>query len=563
MKTKLFVSAAFLVTMGASAQTLQDAINKTENERYEAAAADFRALIQKEAAKGENYFFFGENYFKNNDLDSALLWYKKGAEVNATSPLNYVGIGKVYLWQGNEGEANTNLFKAKTLGAKNAITMFKLGEAYTNAPKLKNLPEAINLINAGIKLDSKNPEGYILLGDALLEQNPTEGGPAITQYEKAYGLDKKSVKAILRIGKLYKRGRSYDLALNKYKEAEAIDAMFAPAYREKAELYHLAGQHSKAIENYKKYLELNNSLSARDRYASFLFLNKQYSEAVTEIEEIQKKDANSPYLYRILSYAYYEMGDKTDKEAYNKGLNALNTFFSKTEGKNFKYILDDYKYKGLLLSKTGKDSLGVIEIEKAIQMDAENSGDLYGEMAKIHVKAKKWMKAVEAYDKKAQMSKNGLTGQDNFDLGRAYFFMGGNVMKEASALKDAAAKSAKEGEAKALFVKSDTAFARLTKASPTFPAGYFWRGKANVQLDPKNETWAAKPHYEKGLELVKPEERGNASFKNNVIEACEYLGYHFLKNNDNAKAKEYFTIINTLDPNNKKAKDFFASPAGK
>jgi hypothetical protein len=136
-------------------------------------------------------------------------------------------------------------------------------------------------------------------------------------------------------------------------------------------------------------------------------------------------------------------------------------------------------------------------------------------------------------------------------------------MKDASTLKDATQKSAKESEAKNMFVKADTAFARLTKASPTFPAGYFWRGKANVQLDPKNETWAAKPHYEKGLELVKPEERGNASFKNNVIEACEYLGYHYLKNNDNTKAKEYFTIISGIDPNNKKAKDFFASPAGK
>ena len=63
MKTKFFASAALLATINLSGQTLQDAINKTENERYEAAAADFRALIAKEAAKGENYFFFGENYF--------------------------------------------------------------------------------------------------------------------------------------------------------------------------------------------------------------------------------------------------------------------------------------------------------------------------------------------------------------------------------------------------------------------------------------------------------------------------------------------------------------------
>ena len=57
----------------ANAQTLQDAITKTENERFEAAAADFRSLISKDATKGDTYFYFGENYFKNDNLDSAMI----------------------------------------------------------------------------------------------------------------------------------------------------------------------------------------------------------------------------------------------------------------------------------------------------------------------------------------------------------------------------------------------------------------------------------------------------------------------------------------------------------
>jgi hypothetical protein len=60
---------------------------------------------------------------------------------------------------------------------------------------------------------------------------------------------------------------------------------------------------------------------------------------------------------------------------------------------------------------------------------------------------------------------------------------------------------------------------------------------------------------------VKPEERAWA--KTNVIEACEYLGYYYLTVKDNTKAKEYFTIIKDLDPNNKKQIEFFKSPAGK
>ena len=111
------------------------------------------------------------------------------------------------------------------------------------------------------------------------------------------------------------------------------------------------------------------------------------------------------------------------------------------------------------------------------------------------------------------------------------------------------------------FVKADTCFSRLCQLSPTFATAYFWRAKANTQQDLKNEKWLAKPHYEKALTLVKPEER--VGVKLNVIEACEYLGYYYLVMKDNVKAKEYFTIIKELDPSNKKQVDFFKSPAGK
>ena len=533
------------ISVNGVAQTLQEAITKTDNERFEAASADFKSLVAKEPTKGDNYFYFGENYFKNDNLDSALIMYKKGTEVSPMYPLNHIGIGKVYLFQGKEADANTNLFKGKTLAEDKtnkpvkALSYLKLAEAYTKAPMYKNLPEAMKLITEASKLDGKNSEVYLLWGDALLEQNPTDGGPAIKQYDKAFELDKKNVRAVTRKGKLYERGRNYTEALKYYKDAEAIDDKFAPAYREKAEIYMKATRYKEAIESYKKYLELNNSESARVRFAYALYLAKQYQDAVTEIEQIVAKDANqSPYLYRVLGYSYYEITDKTDKEAFKKGINAMNTFFEKSAGKDFKYIPDDYKYKGLLMSKTGQDSLGVIEIEKAIKLDSVANCELWGDIGKIWVKAKRYEKAIAAYNNKAKCTK-GLTGQDNYDLGRAYYY----------GPKD--------------MVKADTCFSKLTKASPTYPIGFFWRGKANLQLDPKNEKWLAKPHFEAALALVKVEERSTASYKVNVIEACEYLGYYFLKQKDNAKAKEYFGIVRDLDPNNKKAKDFFASPEGK
>ena len=551
MKKITLISASFILASSTFAQTLQDAITKTDNERYAAAASDFRALIAKEANKGDNYFYYGENFFKKGDLDSANMYYQKGAELNATYPLNYVGLGKVLWYKGNTADAKTQFFKASELGLKkNTEVMRKTAETYIEAEN-KSLDEAMALLNAAIKIEPKNAENYLLMGDALLEKNPTEGGPAIKQYDKFSELNPKSPKGILRAGKLYQRGRNYQLALDLYKKAQDLDPTYAPAYREKAELYNLAGQKANAVESYKKYLELNNSDEARIRYAGFLVINKQYAESITESEKTQNAGSKDMYLDRYLGYSYAELGNKTDTAAYTKGLKAINRFFEKA-GSNFKYSAVDYKYKGILLAKTGKDSLGILEMEKAAQVDPKLANEVTREIAKSYMKAKKYNKAVDTYNRIMNGDPKNLNAQDWYEFGRAYYYDGGAKQREK-----------KDVEALDLFVKADTCFSKLTQISPAYAIAYFWRGKANVQQDVKDEKGLAKPHYEKAISLVKPEEK--ALVKQNLIEAYLYLGSHFAfsKEKDLAKAKEYFNLVKELDPANKPANDFFKSPAGK
>ncbi|MEO6304977.1 MAG: hypothetical protein ABIP51_17580, partial [Bacteroidia bacterium] len=519
---KTIILSAMTLTGFLNAQTLQEAVAKTENERFAAASADFRALIKKDPTKGENYFYYGENFFKDDQVDSANIFYNKGIEANATYPLNYTGLGKVLLAKGNLADAKTQLYKGVALGAnKNAELLRKTAEAWL-ATDTKNPDEALLQINAAIKLEPKNPENYIILGDAQLEKNPTDGSGPIKSYKQATTLNPKNAKGILREGKLYQRGRNYQLAIDKYKEAVAIDPTFAPAYRELAEVYSLYQQHTKAIENWKKYLELNNSDEARYRFMSSLFSNKQYPEAITEYEGLKKQGFKNLYLERLAGYSYYETGNKTDPEAYNKGLNSIENFFQMA-GPNFKYLYNDYKYKGLLLSKLGKDSLGLLEMEKAIVLDPAASGELNTDIANIYYKAKKYDMTIKAFERKMNGDVKNLTNNDFFSLGRAYYFSGGNIQREAAGIKDAKQKEKKEAEAKPFFISADSAFSQLTRLSPTWAVGYFWRGKANVQLDPTNEKALAKPHFEKAISLVKPEEKTTPTYKNNMIEALEYL----------------------------------------
>lgn len=555
---KTIVAGLLGLTGLLSAQTLPEAIKKTDNENFDAAAADFRQLIAKDPAKGEYYFYYGENYFKSDDVDSANVLYQKGVELNATNPLNYVGLGKVLLAKGNLADAKAQFYKAATLGgAKNTEVMRRTAEAWL-ATDNKNADEALALAANAVKIESKNPENHLILGDAQLEKNPTDGGVPIKSYKMATTLNPKSTKGILREGKLYQRGRNYQLALEKYKEALAIDATFAPAYREIAELYYLAGQPAKSIENWKKYLELNNSDKARYRFMTALFANKQYAEAVAEYEGLKKSGFKNMYLERIAGYSYAEAGNK-DTSAYAKGVKAMNSFFEMA-GPSFKYKAADYKYKGLLLLRSGKDSLSKLEMDKAIALDPSYAGDINSELAANAMKAKKYDEAIMYFMRKMNGDPKNLNNNDYYSLGRAYYYSGGKILNESNGIKDAKLRQKKVEEALPYFVKADSAFLKLTELNPTWPVGFFWRAKANAQLDPENEKWMAKLYYEQGLNLVKPEERSSPSNKNNVIEALEYLGAYYVTTKDKAKADETWNMVKELDPNNVKQKNYFNPP---
>ncbi len=564
MKARLITAAVLFSGLVGFSQTLQESITRTDNENFEIAASQFRSLIAKEPGKGDFYFYYGENFYKSGDIDSANVMYTKGVEVNATNPLNYVGLGKVLLSQGKLNEAKAQFFKATTLGAnKNAEVLRKVAEAWL-ATDSKSPDDALTLINTAIKLEPKNPENYIILGDAQLEKNPTDGSAPVKSYQMATTLNSKSTRGILREGKLYQRGRNYQLALDYYKKAIGIDPSYAPAYREIAELYFLAGQPAKSIENWKKYIELNNSDYAHYRFMSALFANKQYSEAVAEYEMLKKSNFDNLYLERLAAYSYAEMGNKPDTAAYTKGLGAINRFFSKA-GPTFKYIANDYKYKGILLAKSGKDSLGMIEMNKAIGMDSSIAGDVYTTMAGLAVKGKKYDKVALYLEKKAKGSYKNLNANDCFDLGKAYYFLAAAKQKEVNEAREALAKkkkptdspelSAKDEEITSLFSKADSSFKQLSVLNPSWPWAYTWRGRVNASLDPKALKDSTKTYYEKVIALVKPEER-SGTYKANLIEAYEYLGYYYVTKKDDAKAKENWILVKELDPSNEKANNY-------
>jgi tetratricopeptide (TPR) repeat protein len=521
MKTTKLVIALLMAGSSAFAQTLQDAIKLTTNEQFESADAAFKNLINQQPNNGDIYFYYGENFFKNDNTDMANQMYQKGADVNATNPLPYVGLGKVQWYKNQATEAKANFFKATTLAAgKNITVLKKIAEVYISAPT-KNLTDAFTLLAQATKLDPKDPEAYILTGDAFLEQN--NGTKAVEQYEKATSLNPKDIMASLRQGQLYNRAKNFSLALDWYKKAIAVEPSFAPAYREMADIYIRAGRFADAADNMKKYLQLNNDCSAKSKNSGVLNQARMYKESIEAGMEALKCVPVNAFTYRYLAYSMYETGD------YAGGMDNITTFF--TQIAPDKVIPLDYEYRAKLLSKTGKDSLAILDYKKAMELQPDKT-ELNGDIANAYIKMKRYPEAIEAY--KTKMAKNTKpNANDEFGIMRAYYYS-----------KD--------------FINADTAAVHITVQQPDLPLGYYWRAKINSQIDPKNETWKAKEYYEAYIAKVKPEDKEKE--KKNLIEAYRYMAAYYAdkSRNDCPNVKSYMQKVLELDPANADAKKILA-----
>lgn len=568
----IFFTGLIVLGLNGIAQSLKEALALTENENYEQAEIVFKSLMQKGPSVPELYYYFGENFFKRGEPDSALSYYRKGIAAYMLAPINYVGVGKWFLYKSIQDSAGRYFYQAKTLSKdKNAEIARETASAWLET-ETKNPDKAIESATLAIKLDSKNALNYLVYGDALLEKNPTSGTEPIKQYQMASQLNPKSPLGIIREGKLYKRARNYKLALEKYEAAKQIDSTFAPAYSEKAELYFLLAQNAKSVENWKKYLALNNSPYARQRFIGALYNNKQFDEAVSECQKLKSSGITDFRLERIMAYAYEEMGSKANKDIFVLGLQAITNFFNQAP-KTFKFIAKDYRCLGYLLIRNGKDSLGTLEINKALQMDPNLASDTYSRLAKLYADAKQFANSNRYYRLKMNGSWANINLTETYDYGKLLYTWAQQLKKQINDLQIAESQKkpvkgkpqSPPAEINNLTVQflqrlneADSAFSRVAELKPDYTMAYIYKGRVQAYKDEDAKTDAAKWAFEKALSLIKPEEK-TTNFKSYWIEANEYLGYYFEKTGDKVSAKQVFEQIKAIDPANEKA-DRYLNP---
>jgi tetratricopeptide (TPR) repeat protein len=499
------------LSLPSFAQDLKGAIRLTESEQFDAAHKAFDALIAAQPTNGDNYYYYGECWLKQFFVDSmsvtlkdvtdpAILSFKKGTEKDPTNPLNFIGIGRANILLKNYTAAADNFKKAKELMplqgmnykkspipiAKQALAYAKIAEAMLKSPDVKK-EDLLAIIQNAVERDATVPEVYLIKGDVYLKYN--DGSNAIIAYNRANDLDPQSCKAMVKKGQLWVNAKAYTDALGCYKDAIKIDSTFAPAYRERAELYILAGQWENAIKDLQKFLELsNNNTYAKVRYASALFMAKKYDEALQIINDILAVDQSYPVLYRLGAYSYYETGKCTE------GLKYIESFFK--AAKNI--ISSDYSYYGKLLVKCGNDAQAIEKFQKAFEMDSTNY-DLLNDKATAETKIKDYTAAIKTYDIKINAGKATLT--DYYNKGKAQF----NLQQ---------------------WGKADTTFGLVIDKKPDYINAVKYRAQVRAIIDSTSENGLAKTDYEALMKLAL---KDSAKYSKDLATAYDYLRYYYFK----------------------------------
>lgn len=600
-------ACSVLVAFSLQAQDLNSAIQLTKSESYDKAADVYKALIQKEPGNSKNYYYYGENFLLEYYSDtitnslaaatkSAKEMYDKGVSANPNDPLNYVGLAKVAYYLGDDAKANEMRAKAKSflLPYKNlkkisppakdyALTLAKIAESYAK-DGVVDTSIALPLIRQALKIDTKNPEIYLIAGDLYMMVN--DGSNAIKNYNLAQFADPQSSTAAMKIGYVYVKGRALQQAIPNFEEAIRLNPNYAPAYRELGQLYWRAGRLEQSKENFKKYLDLTaGNIPAKTRYVNSLFYAGDYDEVIKNVEDILAVDKSRGYMNRLAGYSYFEK----DNPDYEKALTYMETLFKTVDPSLI--LQKDHHYMARILLKKNQNYTKLLDELNSLKPQLEREKSRLA-TATAPNKPKFQASVDELTGKISNLEKSIAQANKEIDKAFAEFNKAFNFKRtdpnapltsqERSLLNemavnyysfrryDSAAKTwarlidpAKEdnladymqvgrafynGEK---YKSADSVFNIVIKKSPDYLPAHVYLARTYSRMDPDTKLGLAKPKFEKMLSIAAKDSLKNES---EMIEALTYLGYYNMENGNYTLAKDFYNRMISLDPQNKENK---------
>ncbi|MBK8723687.1 MAG: tetratricopeptide repeat protein [Saprospiraceae bacterium] len=521
MKAVRFIIAKSLVLFSmsfAAAQTLEEGVSLLESEKFAESRAIFKSLIAKNPAASEPYYYLGESFYVNDNIDSAKYYFNKGIEMNSKNGFCYAGLGKIQLDR-KEKESDRTLEKAYNYSKKNAKSYVATARAYIDGD-FKNPNRAIEILSP-LTADYKDPAIFETLADAYVILN--DGGKAMTQYQFASDKDKNNPKYYLKRAQIWMNAKVYEEAIKELDNVIALKPNYAPAYKKLIDIYNIQGKYAKVTPLLEKYTNLVGSdLDAKESFAKFLwFQAKNYDKSIEEAKKVLAQDTNRVQMYRFLSMSYFEKGD------FQNAYDNMKKFLDNAGDR--KIYSSDYEYLAKAAEKLNMKDVSATYYLKVVEMDSTRT-DIYDSIAKSYRESKNYKKALDIYNLKLSKVAKPVAND--------YYYIGLNNYYLDQ------------------YIQADSAFAKYCELYPN-TSGYNFRARIAKILDPESKEWKALPFYEKIVELGEKDKDKN---KKNLIESYNYIAaytYNVVK--DVTKAKEIVQKSLDLDPENALAKEMMSN----
>ncbi len=515
---------AILFILGAGVAFGQDAEIKKSKRLIEVdhateAMAPIEAAIKQYPEEADLYYYLGYAQIKNNQLDAAAKSFDAGIAKDPKEAINYAGKGYLSMLQNRPADAKVNLDKALEISkSKKPYVLKAVAEAYLTNAKFAGDAVALLLKAKAIKDDA---EVEILLGKAYLLQN--QAGSAVSAYENAASIEPKNGKPHHEVGLIYSRTNPA-ASQAAFEKAVEVDPEFTHSYDELIDIYYQQKQVDKAIEAAEKFKRLSSDPERNKEKEALIYVMKgDYVKANQIFKEVIVKNPNvRPIIWRF--YIKSLQASKISADSI-ESVNVSNTFLNTAKTEDI--LPRDYAELGKLyiIMKQYPDSLGIAQLEKAVQLDPKNV-DAAQIQAETLFKSRNFKDAIVSY-KRLLTIKSKPSATDQLNLARSY----SGTEQYASA---------------------DTIYTKLVELYPTNSAVAALAAGVKANLDPNSETWLAKPLYEKVIELATADPTKTS--KKDLITSYKYMGsYYAIKEGNLKKGEEYFDKVLAIDPADKQA----------
>jgi tetratricopeptide (TPR) repeat protein len=515
-----------MMSLGATAQTVQDAKKLIYYERYQSASDQLQQIVKAEPANAEAWYLLTRANLQS-DNPAVLQNILSQNTAPKDEPFFQVAYGSYLLNKGNKDSARLYFEKAldKTR-QKNPDILAAIANAHIIA-KAGDAAYAVQLLDKAIDRDKKDPALYTMLGDA--HRKLGNGSEAYKMYTAALDKDKQNAAALYRMGKIFISQKNPEMYLKYFNDVLTADGNYAPALYELYYHYYFT-EPQKAMLYFQQFVAKSDYDKENDvLYTDLLYLNKQYQDAITKAQQLMSRHNGDsmPRLYKLMAYSYMGLKDSSN------ALASMNRYFAKEVDSNF--VAKDFEVMAdLYASLEGKEDSAIVYYQKTADKikDKPERFQLYRKLADLYKDKKDYANQAQWLGMYYQDNPKG-TNIDLFNWGIAHF-------------------KAEE------FVKADTVFGTYIQKYPDQAFGYYWRARTNSLSDSTMEKGAAIPWYNQLIAILE-KDPNNKTNKKWLIEAYGYLAaYETNQVKDYKTATENLKKILAIDPENKDAQQYIS-----